>query len=165
MTDANWLDLASTLAANEANEVRGEAVEVLVAEIARCRLVDRLGWAHVQVVTGQRLVGRLEAGGIDGHLAVREATGDVVLVAAPAVVRVVGSRIGLRAESGVESRSIGSWLREVQAGCGQVWATSTDAVTVRGRLAAVAADHVEVDTGDGVVVLALAAVVAWRSGR
>jgi len=168
VTESAWHDLVADLAAREAAEVRDDAVEVYLAEAARARLAERTGEAVVHLVTGRRVRGRLVASSVHGCLRV-VADRDDLLVPQDAIVRIDGSRGGLRHEGQGLPWTIGSWLRAIHAGGGLVQVVLRDATTVAGSPTFVGGDHVEIEVFDtagarAVIVVPFAAAVTWQAG-
>lgn len=161
MPDRRWLDLTSTLRAQDADELRGEAVEVLLAEAARCRLADRVGPAVVRLVGGSVLRGRLVSSDVDGYLRVDDGTDHDLLVRIGAISRIDGSQAALRREEGAPSVTIGSRLRATQGADAHVRATLADGAVVAGRVSVVGADHVEIAHDGTSTVLVVATVAVW----
>lgn len=159
--DRTWLDLSSALAAAAASELRAESAELLAAEAARCRLVDRRGPAVLRVAGGAVVAGTLVPSSIDGWLAVDGGAGSVRLVNTAALTLIEGSQAGIRPEDAIVPRTLGSWLRE-QADRGAVLrVTLTDGRVIVGLPVLVGADHVEVRSAGARVVVPWAAVAWW----
>lgn len=162
-----WHEAAAGVQASVDADLREEAYEVFVAEAARCRLVDRVGAAHVTLRCGVTLSGVLAPDSddaIDGHLALRRAGAGVVHVPVSAVLQVTGSGPALRAEEGRLPRSLASWLRECWSARDVIRLIDGSGRGVAGRLAYVGADHVEVVDGADRAVVPVQCVEAWQSG-
>lgn len=161
MTDRAWLDLTSALAAGPDAELRTEAADLLAAEGARCRLVDRAGPATVRLDDGSTVDGELVPDVVDGWLAL-DVDGRRQLVPVAAVVWIDGSRTALRREDGHRPATIGSWLREADGSDSHVRADLLDGRVVRGRVVFVGADHAEIAAPTGSLVVPFAAVRRWE---
>lgn len=156
--------MASGVEAESAAELAAEAVEVYVAEAARCRLPDRRGAARVTLRCGVVLAGALEPDASpDACLSLVSDTGATVLVPVTAVLTVTGSRAALRDEGPTGHRSLTSCLREAWQSGTRVRVLVGSGTWIGGVIRLVGADHVEIDTdgADAAVVLPLAAVEAW----
>ena len=163
--DDPWLEAVAAVRAELDGETRDDAVEVFLAEAARCRLVDRRGPTRVTLRCGTVLSGELVGSdeSIAGVLDLRDACGQRVLIPAAAVLRMVGTQAGLRPESGApRERSLMSVLRECWSAGDRLRALASDGCWIDGTVRSVASDHVVMASGADVVVLPLDAVEAWQ---
>ena len=158
-----WQEAASRVLAENAAEVRDEAVEVYLAEVARCRLVDRRGAARLHLRCGARLVGHLTGQHVAaGHLDLVTPDGAQALVPAAAVITLTGARLALREETGEREGSLGAWLREAWLAGDLLRVLDAAGRWHAGTVLAVGADHVELTGSEGPVVIPFAAVEAWQ---
>lgn len=141
-------------------DTRLEAVEVFSAEAARCRLGDRDGSAAARLLGGHAIDGDLRSDDpVAGHLwmlGLRRS-----LVRASAIVSLTGTRARLRTQEAAQERSLGSVLRDWWQGEESLRVLTCDGGVTTGALGFVGADHAELRTAEGPVVLPFAAVVAW----
>lgn len=160
MDERLWLEAAARVTADLDLDIRLEAAEVFSAEAARCRLDDREGHAAAWLLGGHTIDGDLRSDDpVAGHLwmlGLRRS-----LVRASAIVSLTGTRARLRTEEATPERSLGSVLREWWHGAEALRVLTCDGGVTSGVLGFVGADHAEVRTAEGPVVLPFAAVVAW----
>jgi hypothetical protein len=158
-----WHELAAGVQSSLDADLRDDAYEVFVAEVSRCRLVDRVGRARVLLRCGATVEGDLAPqgdGSVDDHLLVRTGDGDL-LVPTTAIAAMSGSRTALRGE-GAPVRTLASWLREAWAADGRVRLLDGTGRWLAGRIDMVGADHVELDLDGVPTVVPCASVDAWQ---
>ncbi|MDO8309905.1 MAG: hypothetical protein Q7V58_16330 [Actinomycetota bacterium] len=148
------------------HELRADAYEVFMAEAARVRLVDRSGPARVVLRCGVTLSGALvppNGQEVSGTLDLLT-DGRRVLVAAGAVVALVGPSAGLRDESGSRRpRTLAAWLRECWSAGTRVSALLPDGTWAEGEVVLVAADHVELARQAERWVVPFVSAEAWTA--
>lgn len=158
-----WQEAASRVLAETAAEVRDEAVEVYLAEVARCRLVDRRGAVRLQLRCGVRFIGHLTGRSVAaGHLDLVTPHGAEALIPAGAVLTLTGARLALRGETGEREGSLGAWLRESWLAGDLLRVLDAAGRWHAGTVLAVGADHIELTAPEGAVVIPFAAVEAWQ---
>jgi hypothetical protein len=165
--DRLWLEAAAGVQSSMDADLRDEAYEVFVAEAARCRLVDRAGPAQVSLRCGITLEGELAPqsdDAVEEHLVLLGADGCSRLIRVDAVVRLTGSRPGLRAEGECGSRSLTSWLREAWSADDPIRLLDGAGRWSVGRVEYVGADHVEIADGQVRMVVPVLGVEAWQRG-
>lgn len=161
--DGLWYEAAAGVQSSLDADLRDDAYEVFVAEVSRCRLVDRVGRARVLLRCGATVEGDLVPqgdGAVDDHLLVHTDDGDL-LVPTAAIAAMSGSRTALRIE-GVRARTLASWLREAWAADGRVRLLDGTGRWLAGRVDLVGADHVELDLDGALTVVPCASVDAWQ---
>lgn len=161
--DPLWLEAAAAVQSDLDAEVRAEAHDLYTVEASRSRLEDRVGDARILLRCGISFDGRIAPERVAGHLVIDRPGGLRVVVPVPAIVTVVGSVPGMRAEGEPEPPGIGSWLREAWAAGDVVHALDGAGVWWVGPLAFVGADHVEVDVRGRRVLLPWATVESWAT--
>lgn len=168
-----WLEAVSRVRADIAAEVRDEAFELFVVEAARSRLVDRRGHGRLHLRCGETLEGDLGAGGragvdgedaVEGQVRLVDSTGRSWLVPVSSVVTLVGTRPVVRPEGTSAGVSLGSWLRETWTLGIPVHVVTMHGQRLRGHLAQIGADHVDLRADGSVVTVAIGAVDAWSRG-
>lgn len=171
MADQWWETVGGLLADMDA-DLRADAYEVFLAEAARSRLTDRQGEARLRVRSGETIVGTLvtdEDSRVEGHLVVRSPGGRESLVPEAAVVSLVGSRPGLRADdvSGrrttVPSR-LTSRLREAWLAGGRVRVLVRDGRWLDGEVVCVGADFADIACDGSVATVPLRSADVWQVG-
>lgn len=158
------LDVNPTPAAD--TDLRADAFDLFMAEAARVRLVDRCGPARVVLRCGLTVSGELvppigqEVSGTLDLLA----GGRRVLVAAGAVVALVGAPAGLRDESGSRRpRTLAAWLRDCWSAGTRVSALLPDGTWAEGEVVLVAADHVELARNKERWIVPFVSAEAWTA--
>lgn len=167
--DRLWGEAMAAVQRDLDGDAMEEAHEVYVAEAGRIRLRDRRGAARMRLRGGREVMAVLaEDQGITDWLLAVDEGGATLAVSERAIVWMLGSSCGLRAErddaarSPVPSeRSLSSWLRDVWREGLLIRAGLVDGEQVTGTLTLVGADHVEVQTPDGSMTLPFAAVDLW----
>lgn len=146
-----------------ARELREDAFEYFLTEVARTRVVDRTGSVRIALRSGAVLAGSSTSSRIEGHLDLIDSAGRRVLVSVGAVVMIQGSAASLRDES-ARTRSLASVLREVWSTRSRLRVLLRTGAWIDGTVVLVAADHVELGLPEGTSVLPFAAVDAWDLG-
>ena len=164
-SDDMWLDATAGVQSEVDSNLRAEAFEIYVAEAARCRLDDRSGDVCVTLRSGALIkgaaLGARAVPRVEGMIVLAEAHRGTVLVAASAVMSMTGATGSMRDE-GAPTRSLASVLRDSWGAGDTVRALGADGQWRSGRLAMVAADHVDLEGAGGVTTLAVPGVEVWE---
>lgn len=160
--DRLWQDAAAVVAADLEEDAVAEAYEVYRAEVARARLVDRVGEVLVTLVSGGVLRGRIASTcSVEDCLVLRTPDGVETVVPTAAVMVVRGGAPRLRPESVEPPPRLTSWLREREGDLLHV--QLRDGTRWQALLVAVASDHVVLHLpGQGErIAVATSAVEMW----
>jgi hypothetical protein len=160
MDDAIWLEAAARVSAELDEDTRAEARDLLAAEAARCRLVDRDGWVTVRLVGGHLLEGSLiPEESVADHLWVEGRVAG--LVAVRSVLGITGGRPRLRDEPGRLERTLSAALRQRWMAGDSIRVLRVDGGVHLGVPTFVGADHVDLHGDTGELTLPFASVAAW----
>ena len=160
--DRLWHDAAAVVEADLRDDAVAEAFEVYRAEIARSRLVDRVGEVVVTLSCGVDLRGRLlQDEPVADCLVVRAPEGVRWIIPIPAVLVLHGGEAGLRPETELAPERLTSVLRRAEGSAlelhlrdGRRWQVS---------LVAVASDHAVLlqGTSQRQMLVPFTSVEAW----
>lgn len=160
--DRLWLDAVAVVEADVQDDAVAEAFEVYRAEVARSRLVDRVGEVVVTLTRGVELRGRLlHDEPVADCLVVQAPEGVRWIIPVPAVLVVQGGESGLRPETEHTPERLTSVLRRVEGSALELHLR--DGRRWQGSLAAVAADHAVLLSGAAPhpVFVPFTSVEAW----